>query len=593
MKYLCLLIFFFIGFANIGLSENNYYQSKFKKKDIKNLKKTWTYKSNVFKDTQTKPISYKDKVVYLDGYKNLRVLSLFTGEEMCLNIGKKDRGYHRGIGIYEKNKKEVYAVFVRQGKVILFNIINCTEKKINLEVHKKIPISAPILVNNNIAYILFNGAAPLALNLDNGNIIWEAHVEKNTLERLTRYNFNNQIKWDVWGGGVLDLKYNQLIFSTANAKPSWVSKNRLGPNLFYNSLVSVDLDTGEYKWHFQEIEHDLWNLDMAAPPILLDLEKIDYVAQATKTGQLILLNRENGKPTEEIVEKRFNQDDDDKIFSIKRYFPSWLTYSKNNFKYDDINNLDKKFSSEAKKKISESVVGDTLPLTKHKNYIYYGIHGGTQWPGIAATPDGIIVIPSNNIAYRVKLRDPDDFDFKKEFEVLVSDMLNINFTSYKRFKDTLKKVLRTMDKIFNYKEINIEGWNRFANSEGIPLNSPPWGILAAIDIENKKKNWIIPHGSYPALNDKNLNTGSEIFGSPVILSTGIIFMAGTDDQKIRAYSLESGEKIWEDDLPFSSYGSLIVSSYNNKQFLIVNSSSGTNFDSSAGDAIVAYQLSKD
>ena len=235
MKYLCLLIFFFIGFANIGLSENNYYQSKFKKKDIKNLKKTWTYKSNVFKDTQTKPISYKDKVVYLDGYKNLRVLSLFTGEEMCLNIGKKDRGYHRGIGIYEKNKKEVYAVFVRQGKVILFNIINCTEKKINLEVHKKIPISAPILVNNNIAYILFNGAAPLALNLDNGNIIWEAHVEKNTLERLTRYNFNNQIKWDVWGGGVLDLKYNQLIFSTANAKPSWVSKNRLGPNLFYTA----------------------------------------------------------------------------------------------------------------------------------------------------------------------------------------------------------------------------------------------------------------------------------------------------------------------------------------------------------------------
>ena len=68
-------------------------------------------------------------------------------------------------------------------------------------------------------------------------------------------------------------------------------------------------------------------------------------------------------------------------------------------------------------------------------------------------------------------------------------MLNINFTRYKRFKDTLKKVLRTMDKIFNYKEINIEGWNRFANSEGIPLNSPPWGILAAIDIENKKKNW--------------------------------------------------------------------------------------------------------
>jgi glucose dehydrogenase len=580
--------------CNVSISsENNYYVSDFNKQHVKNLKKTWTFKSNIFKDTQTKPISYKDKVVYLDGYKNLRVLSLFTGEEMCLNTGKKDRGYHRGIGIYEKNEDEVYAVFVRQGRVVLFNIIDCTKKKFDFKADIKAPISAPILVNNNIAYILFNGAAPIALNLDNGKILWEAKIDINNLKYLKKKNLNKEIKWDVWGGGVVDLKYNQLIFSTANAKPSWTSINRLGPNLFYNSIVSIDLDTGKYKWHFQEIEHDLWNLDMAAPPILLDLDQMDYVAQATKTGQLILLDRKNGKPTEEVLEKKFNlNDNNNKTFTVKKYFPSWLTYSRNNFTHDDINNLDKKFSNQAKKEISESVIGDTLPLTKSKNYIYYGIHGGTQWPGIAATPDGIIVVPSNNIAYRVKLRDPDEFDFKKEFKVLISDIFNIKFNSYRRFKDTVKKVLRTIDKIFNYKKINIESWDRFANLDGIPLNRPPWGILAAIDIVNKKKNWIIPHGSYTQLKDNELNTGSEIFGSPVILSSGIIFMAGTDDKKIRAYSLENGEKIWEDDLPFSSYGSLIVSSYQDKQFLIVNSSSGTNFNSRPGDAIIAYQLSK-
>ena len=175
----------------------------------------------------------------------------------------------------------------------------------------------------------------------------------------------------------------------------------------------------------------------------------------------------------------------------------------------------------------------------------------------------------------------------------MSDVLNIKFDNYQSFKNTVKKVLKRKDKILNYKKKKIEGWNRFANSDGIPLNSPPWGIIAAIDIKNKKKNWIIPHGSYPIMKDKYSNTGSEIFGSPVILSTGIIFMAGTDDRKIRAYSLKTGEKIWEDTLPFSSYGSLIISNHDNKQFLIVNSSSGTNFDSSSGDAIVAYQLSKD
>ena len=587
------VLIFYLIFTNL-YGDNNYYISTFKKDDLKNLKKKWIYKSNLFKDTQTKPTAYKDKIIYLDGYKNLRVLSLLNGKEVCVNIGKKDRGYHRGIGIFKKNDSEIYAVFARHSKIKLVNIINCEEKEIEFVYKKNVSISAPILVSKNIAYILYNGASPIAIDLNNGKLLWKASVEKNASELLKIKNLGNDFKWDVWGGGVIDLKYNQLIFSTANAKPSWASDNRLGPNLFYNSVVSVDLETGKYKWHFQEIEHDLWNLDLAAPPMLVDIDQMDYVVQATKTGQLIVLNRKNGEPTEQVIEKKFDlYDDNEETFTVKKYFPNWLTYSRNNFTKDDINNLDKKFSSEAKKKISESIIGDTLPLNENKNYIYYGIHGGTQWPGIAATPDGIIIIPSNNIAYRVKLKNPDDFDLKKEFRALLSDVLNIKFDSYQSFKNTVKKVLKRKDKILNYKKPDIEGWNKFENSDGVPLNKPPWGTLTAIDIKNKKQEWSVPHGSYPILENIDFNTGAEIFGSPVILSSGIVFMAGTDDKKIRAYSLESGKKIWEDNLPFSSYGSLIVASYNNKQFLIVNSSSGTNFNSKSGDAIIAYQLSKD
>ena len=581
--------------CNLSLSsENNFYLSNFEKKNLNNLKKKWIYRSNIFKDTQTRPKIYKDNVIFLDGFKNLRVLSLYDGKEICVNSGKKDRGYHRGIAIYKENDENIYAVFVRHGKLSLVNILNCKEKKIDFKADKKTAISAPILVNNNIAYILFNGAAPIALNLDNGKILWKAKIDINILKYLKKKNLNKEIKWDVWGGGVLDLKYNQLVFSTANAKPSWTSNDRPGPNLLYNSVVSVDLSTGKYKWHFQEIEHDLWNLDLAAPPILLDLGQSDYVAQATKTGQLILLDRKSGKPTEKIIEKKFNLNDDNKNnFTLKRNFPDWLTYSRNNFTKDDVNKINKQFTLEAEKKISESLIGEYLPLNKNKDYIYYGIHGGTQWPGIAATPEGIVIIPSNNIAYKVKLKDPKDFSFKKEFKALMSDVLNIRLDSFFTFKSSVKKILQRVNKILDYKKPNIEGWNKFENLDGIPLNSPPWGVLAAIDIKNKKKKWIVPHGSYTQLKDKELNTGSEIFGSPVILSSGIIFMAGTDDKKIRAYSLENGEIIWEDDLPFSSYGSLIVASYQGKQFLIVNSSSGTNFNSRPGDAIIAYQLSKD
>lgn len=579
--------------CNLSLSsENNFYLSNFEKKNLNNLKKKWIYKSNIFKDTQTKPKIYEDKLIFLDGFKNLRVLSLYDGKEICVNSGKKDRGYHRGVAIYKKNDQNIYAVFVRHGKLSLVNIINCEEKKFNFSAKKNHSISAPVLVNNNIAYILFNGTKPTAINLDTGKVLWKASLDKKKSKIIKKKNLNNKLAWDVWGGGVIDNEYNQLIFSTANAKPSWTSNNRLGPNLFYNSVVSIDLLTGKYKWHFQEIEHDLWNLDLAAPPILLTINNKNYVAQATKTGQLILLDRKDGKPTEEIIERKFNLDNKDKnTYTLRRYFPNWLKYSRDIFLKDDVNNLKVEFSSEAKQKISKSLIGEYIPLNKDKNYIYYGIHGGTQWPGIAATPDGVVIIPSNNIAYRVKLEDPEKFNLKSELKKMISEIFSIKFNDFSSFKKSVKKVLKRKDKILNYKKPKLEGWNKFVNSEGIPLNRPPWGVLVAIDIKNKKKNWVIPHGSYPSLNSLKINTGSEIFGSPVILSTGIVFMAGTDDRKIRAYSLENGEKIWEDELPFSSYGSLVVGSYKNRQFLIVNSSSGTNFDSSPGDAIVAYELS--
>ncbi len=590
IKYI--ILFYLILFNSYA--DNSYYNSNFTKGDLKFLKKKWVFKSNIFKDTQTKPSVYENRIIYLDGYKNLRVLSLADGKQVCINEGKKDRGYHRGVGIYKKNKSQVYAVFVRHGLIKLVDINTCKEKNINVKNISKSAISAPIYINKNIAYILPNGGTPFAVDLSKDKLLWKASIENSKLKKLKSKNLNQDIKWDVWGGGVIDIKYNQLIFSTANAKPSWHSKDREGPNLFYNSVVAIDLHTGLYKWHFQEIEHDLWNLDLAAPPLLLSLENKDYLAQATKTGQLILLNRKDGKPTEEIFETYYDhKDNKENTFSIFRNFPEWLQYSRGNFKKNDINSLELNFKLEAEKKINNSKLGDYVPLSKDKNFIYYGIHGGTQWPGIASTPEGLIIIPSNNIAYRVKLKNPNEFSFKHELRNLYKEILNLEFTNLNVFKKTLKKVIKRVKKIFNYNKPELEKWEKFVNSEGVPLNKPPWGILVAIDIINKKKKWIVPHGSYPLIDHIPLDkpTGSEIFGSPVILSTGIIFMAGTDDKKIRAYDLENGNQIWEDKLPYSSYGSLIVANYENSQFLIVNSSSGSNFDSSSGDAIVAYELS--
>ena len=142
-------IVFFLTF-NL-YAENNYYKSKFNQEDLVNLEKKWVFKSNIYKTTQTRPAQYKDKIIILDGYKNLRVINLHNGKEICTNYGKKDRGPHRGLAIYIKNDNEVYAFFPRHNEIKKVNIFNCSEEKFKFKI--KNPVSAPILVQENLGYI--------------------------------------------------------------------------------------------------------------------------------------------------------------------------------------------------------------------------------------------------------------------------------------------------------------------------------------------------------------------------------------------------------------------------------------------------------
>lgn len=585
--FIYILLFFTFFIKNL-FADNNFLDIDFSNNNTKDIKKIWTNNSGVFSDTQAKPIFYEDKIIFLDGFKSLRVISITSGKDFCINKDGVDKKPMRGIGLYKKNLNEIYAVFVRNNHLVQVNIINCKEKISKKKLFLK-SVVAPVLISDNRAYILRNGKPPIAYNLDTSEILWVAKVKKEKKIELISENSNLALKWNVWGGGVIDKKYNQLIFSTSNPKPGYVSDNRLGKNLFHNSIVSVDLNTGFYKWHFQEIEHDLLNLDLASPPILLsyqgkDLKNNDYVAQATKTGQLLLVDRYNGQPSETIIEKKFSPNKDNlKIKSIRKYFPEWLTYSKSNFLETDINTLNAKYKDQANKIVKKSIINEYQGLERGKDYISYGMHGGTEWPFIAATPDGIVVVPSNNIAWVSRLND----SYYEQYINLIHEVFNFNFHSFSLY---LKRIKRISLKISDYDEKDIQEYKKFENNNGIPLNAPPWGSLTAIDIKNKKKLWSVPHGSYPILGDEFINTGSEIFGSPVIAGS-IIFISGTIDKKIVAYDLYSGQKIWSDDLPFVSYGNLLLASYNGHDYLIVSSTGGKKMTrSKKGDAIIAYLL---
>jgi alcohol dehydrogenase (cytochrome c) len=116
----------------------------------------------------------------------------------------------------------------------------------------------------------------------------------------------------VWQTPAVDPDLGLLYFSTGNTSPDFDGSNRKGDNLFANSIVALDAKTGEYRWHFQQVHHDIWDLDSPSPVVLFDLE-VDgelrhALAEASKTGWVYILDRTNGKPLVGIDEKAVPQE---------------------------------------------------------------------------------------------------------------------------------------------------------------------------------------------------------------------------------------------------------------------------------------------
>ena len=110
-----------------------------------------------------------------------------------------------------------------------------------------------------------------------------------------------------WTGMTLDEQRGMLFIPTGSATPDFYGASRTGDNLFANSLVALDARTGEYRWHYQTVRHDLWDRDLPSPPTLVQLERngalIDAVALTTKSGHLFVFNRDTGESLYEVYEE--------------------------------------------------------------------------------------------------------------------------------------------------------------------------------------------------------------------------------------------------------------------------------------------------
>jgi quinoprotein glucose dehydrogenase len=138
----------------------------------------------------------------------------------------------------------------------------------------------------------------------------------------------------------------------------------------------------------------------------------------------------------------------------------------------------------------------------------------------------------------------------------------------------------------------MTGYNRFLDAKGYPGIKPPWGTLNAVDLNTGKLLWKVTLGEFDELTKKGIPpTGTENYGGPLVTKGGLVFIAATKDEKIRAFDKDTGKILWEAKLPAAGYATPSTYSIDGKQFVVI-ACGGGKIGSKSGDTYVAFSLPK-
>ncbi|MFD2101276.1 PQQ-binding-like beta-propeller repeat protein [Flagellimonas iocasae] len=212
-----------------------------------------------------------------------------------------------------------------------------------------------------------------------------------------------------WAGMAIDRKRGIVYVPTGSAAHDFYGGNRKGANLFANSLLALNAQTGERIWHYQMVHHDILDRDPPAPPNLLTVtiegRRIDAVAQVTKQGYVFLFNRETGEPLFPIEERPVPA-------STVTGETAWPTqpfptkpepYAKQTFEESDISPLAENREELIKIFRASRSEGPFTPLSENGTIIYPGLDGGAEWGGAAVDPEGILYLNSSEMPWHIAL----------------------------------------------------------------------------------------------------------------------------------------------------------------------------------------------
>lgn len=381
-------------------------------------------------------------------------------------------------------------------------------------------------------------------------------------------------------------------------------------------------------------------------------KKVDAVAQVTKSGHVFVLNRDTGEPLFPVEERAVPPSDlqGESVWATQPLPVKPAPFARQLFSADQITDISpESHRTVLERFIKVRPHTPFMPPSTQGTIILPGFDGGAEWGGAAVDPRrGILYVNGNEMPWILtmietkrkggaqlssgqqiynqicaachginregdparayptlvnigqKLKKPEilqllgtgrgnmpAFAFLSEpqREAVVDLLLGQSAPPSGERTDAAAADVLTLNEPYSH-----TGYNRWLDTNGYPAVKPPWGTLNAIDLNTGEYAWRVPLGEFPELSAKGIPpTGTENYGGPVVTSGGVVFIAASKDEMIRAFDQDTGKILWQAKLPAGGYATPATYQVKGRQFVVI-ACGGGKMGTKSGDAYVAFAL---
>jgi quinoprotein glucose dehydrogenase len=369
---------------------------------------------------------------------------------------------------------------------------------------------------------------------------------------------------ETWPGVTVDERLGLVYLPTGNPGNLYYGGARPGNNLFAETLIALDAETGRRRWHYQIVRHGVWDYSLPAPAMLTDLtvdgRRVEAVTQLTKHGFVFVFDRLTGQPVWPIEDRPVPQSDvpGERTAATQPFPTRPPPVNPQGVSLDDAFDLTPELQAQARRDMQKYRLGPLFtPPSLEGSLVRPGPGGTVSWGGGSFDPEtGMLYVKTSNNFGMLRLRKYDP-------------------------KTTRNSLSRFNDHDWVGYEL-VGGGTNFA--DGLPLNKPPYAFLVAFDLNRGEIAWRVPFGfgedsirTHPALKNVTLPERLGTPGTPgSIVTKGGLVLAGGGDEALFAFDKRTGREVWHARLPRRTSGTpMTYRSANGRQFVLITTGSGT------------------